>query len=64
VPLAFYGAAFHPSVYHTHCEPVDMAVTFASLLGINAPSSAVGRVLVEALEPQRRPRTISGANSR
>jgi hypothetical protein len=28
-----------------------MAVTFASLLGINAPTHAVGRVLTEALAP-------------
>ena len=64
VPLAFYGATFHAGVYHTHCEPVDMAVTLASLLGINAPSSAVGRVLVEAVEPQSRPRAVTAGNSR
>jgi predicted AlkP superfamily pyrophosphatase or phosphodiesterase len=59
VPLAFYGSAFRPGVYHSHAEPVDMAATLASLLGINAPSSAVGRVLVEALEPpQQRPRAV------
>jgi len=49
VPLAFYGIPFQPGTYRTHSEPVDMAVTFASLLGINAPTHAVGRVLVEAL---------------
>jgi hypothetical protein len=51
VPLAFYGLPFHPGTYRTHAEPVDMAVTFASLLGINAPTHAVGRVLTEALAP-------------
>jgi predicted AlkP superfamily pyrophosphatase or phosphodiesterase len=54
VPLAFYGLAFQPGVYRTHAEPVDLAVTLASLLGINAPTHAVGRVLTEALAPARR----------
>ncbi len=51
VPLAFYGLPFRPGTYRTHAEPVDLAVTFASLLGINAPTHAVGRVLTEALAP-------------
>jgi arylsulfatase A-like enzyme len=51
VPLAFYGLPFHPGMYRTHAEPVDLAVTLASLLGINAPTHAVGRVLIEALAP-------------
>jgi hypothetical protein len=51
VPLAFYGLAFQPGTYRTHAEPVDMAVTFASLLGINPPAKATGRVLTEALPP-------------
>ncbi|HLH09518.1 MAG TPA: alkaline phosphatase family protein [Terriglobales bacterium] len=49
VPLAFFGLPFQPGVYREHSEPVDLAVTLASLLGINAPNSAVGRVLTEAL---------------
>lgn len=49
VPLAFYGLPFQAGTYHTHAEPVDLAVTLASLLGINAPTRATGRVLVEAL---------------
>jgi len=51
VPLAFYGLAFQPGTYRTHAEPVDLAVTLASLLGINAPAEATGRVLTEALQP-------------
>jgi arylsulfatase A-like enzyme len=51
VPLAFYGFPFQPGMYRTHAEPVDLAVTLASLLGINAPTHAVGRVLTEALSP-------------
>jgi hypothetical protein len=50
VPLAFYGLAFQPGTYRTHAEPVDLAVTLASLLGINAPAQATGRVLTEALQ--------------
>ena len=51
VPLAFYGLAFQPGIYRTHAEPVDLAVTLASLLGINAPAQATGRVLADALQP-------------
>jgi predicted AlkP superfamily pyrophosphatase or phosphodiesterase len=53
VPLAFYGLPFHAGTYRTHAEPVDLAATLASLLGINAPTHAVGRVLTEALTPHR-----------
>jgi hypothetical protein len=49
VPLAFYGLPFQPGTYRTSVEPVDLATTLASLLGINAPTHAVGRVLTEAL---------------
>jgi predicted AlkP superfamily pyrophosphatase or phosphodiesterase len=51
VPLAFYGLPFQPGTYRTNTEPVDLAPTLASLLGINAPTHAVGRVLTEALAP-------------
>jgi len=51
VPLAFYGLPFQPGTYRTQAEPVDLAATLASLLGINAPTHAVGRVLTEALAP-------------
>ena len=53
VPLAFYGLAFQPGTYRTHAEPVDLAVTLASLLGINPHAQATGRVLTEALQPMR-----------
>ena len=49
VPLAFYGLPFQVGTFRTHAEPVDLAATLASLLGINAPTHAVGRVLTEAL---------------
>ena len=54
VPLAFYGLPFQPGTYRTPAEPVDLAATLASLLGINAPTHAVGRVLVEAVAPASR----------
>lgn len=61
VPLALYGVPFQPGTYRAHSEPVDLAVTLASLLGINAPSHAVGRVLTEALADRAsRPRTATG----
>ena len=49
VPLAFYGLPFQPGTYREKSEPVDMAATLASLLGINAPTHSVGRVLSEAI---------------
>jgi hypothetical protein len=63
VPLAFYGFPFRPGTYRTHAEPVDMAVTLASLLGINAPTHAVGRVLTEGLAPSHRPENSEGASA-
>jgi len=51
VPLAFYGLPFQLGTYRTHSEPVDMAATLASVLGINAPTHSIGRVLTEALAP-------------
>ena len=51
VPLGFFGAPFLPGTYRGSVEPVDLAVTLASLLGINLPSAAVGHVLTQALRP-------------
>ncbi len=50
VPLIFYGLPFQPGQYRTHAEPVDLAITLTSLLGVSKPSHAVGRVLTEALK--------------
>ena len=52
VPLAFFGAPFVPGLYHQSVAPVDIAATFASLLRINRPSAAVGRVVIEAIKPE------------
>jgi hypothetical protein len=63
VPLAFYGLPFRPGTYRTHAEPVDLAATFASLLGINAPTHAVGRVLTEALAPPHHAENAAGSHN-
>jgi arylsulfatase A-like enzyme len=52
VPLELFGAAFIPGTYHGVVAPVDIAATFASLLRINRPSAAVGRVLTEAMRSE------------
>ena len=51
VPLAFYGVPFQAGTYRERTEPVDLAATLASLLGINPPTHSVGRVLIEGLAP-------------
>jgi predicted AlkP superfamily pyrophosphatase or phosphodiesterase len=61
VPLAFYGLPFLPGTYRNHAEPVDLAVTLASLLGIDAPTHAVGRVLTEALVPSHHAESAAGS---
>jgi predicted AlkP superfamily pyrophosphatase or phosphodiesterase len=62
VPLAFFGLPFEPGIYRISVEPVDLTPTLASLLGINAPTHSVGRVLTEALAPLHRTAN-SGADS-
>jgi Type I phosphodiesterase / nucleotide pyrophosphatase len=52
VPLAFYGAPFAAGTYYNRVQPVDLAATFAALLGINQPSASVGSILTEALKPE------------
>jgi arylsulfatase A-like enzyme len=49
VPLAFYGAPFTPGIYHGRVQPVDLAATLASLLGVNQPSASIGTVLTQAI---------------
>jgi len=51
VPLGFFGAEFVPGYYRERVAPVDIAATFASILGVNQPSASVGHVLTEALRP-------------
>ena len=54
VPLAIYGLPFRAGTYRTSVEPIDLSPTLASLLGINAPTHAVGRVLTEAIAAPHR----------
>jgi hypothetical protein len=58
VPLELFGSEIQPGTYHGVVAPVDIAATFASLLRINRPSAAVGRVLTEALRPDQVKSTI------
>ena len=51
VPLGFFGTEFVPGTYRGLVAPVDIAATLASILGVNAPSASVGRILTEALRP-------------
>ncbi|HUA14412.1 MAG TPA: alkaline phosphatase family protein [Verrucomicrobiae bacterium] len=62
VPLLFYGLPFQPGTYRRSVEPVDLAPTLTSLLGINAPTHSLGRVLTEALAPTHR--EVSSGESR
>ena len=54
VPLVIYGLPFRAGTYRTNVEPIDLVPTLASLLGINAPTHSVGRVLTEAIGPIHR----------
>ncbi len=49
VPLGFFGAPFTPGIYHGRVQPVDLAATLASLLGLTQPSASVGTVLTQAI---------------
>ena len=50
VPLIIMGAGVTPGRYLEPATPADIAPTLSALLHITAPSSAVGRVLIEALK--------------
>jgi hypothetical protein len=52
VPLELFGEQIVPGTYHGVVAPVDIAATFSSLMRINRPSAAVGRVLSEALKKE------------
>jgi predicted AlkP superfamily pyrophosphatase or phosphodiesterase len=49
VPLIIMGAGVAPGRYKEAASPADIAPTLARLLRVQAPSGAVGRVLLEAL---------------
>jgi hypothetical protein len=54
VPVIFYGAEVAPGSYSNPSSPSDIAPTLSTLLGIEPPSNAVGRVLTEAIRPKVR----------
>ena len=49
VPLGFFGTPFTPGIYHGRVQPVDLAATLASVLGVTQPSASVGNVLTQAI---------------
>jgi predicted AlkP superfamily pyrophosphatase or phosphodiesterase len=49
VPLIIMGGGLAPGRYNDAATPADIAPTLARLLRVQAPSNAVGRVLLEAI---------------
>ena len=49
VPLIIMSGGVAPGRYRAPASPADIAPTLATLLGVQPPSSATGRVLTEAL---------------
>lgn len=64
VPLGFFGAPFTPGIYHGRVQPVDLAATLASMLGVNQPSAAVGNVLTQAIHSPPAPATRTARSPR
>jgi predicted AlkP superfamily pyrophosphatase or phosphodiesterase len=56
VPLIIMGAGVTPGSYMQAATPADIAPTLAAVLGVQAPSNTVGRVLIEGLTTARTPR--------
>jgi predicted AlkP superfamily pyrophosphatase or phosphodiesterase len=52
VPMGFYGSVFTPGTFHGRVQPVDIAATLASLLGVNQPSASIGHILTQAIHPE------------
>jgi len=52
VPLIIMGPGIRPGRHLQAASPMDIAPTLATLLGIQQPSNASGRVLLEALTPR------------
>lgn len=53
VPLIIMGGGLAPGRYLQAATPADIAPTLASILGVQAPSNTVGRVLVEGFPSER-----------
>jgi predicted AlkP superfamily pyrophosphatase or phosphodiesterase len=54
VPLLMLGSGVAPGRYTQAATPADIAPTLASILGIQAPSNTVGRVLIEGIITTRK----------
>ncbi|MGH9883720.1 MAG: alkaline phosphatase family protein, partial [Pyrinomonadaceae bacterium] len=54
VPVIFYGTEIAADRYAGPSSPSDIAPTLSTLLRIEPPSNAVGRVLTEAIKPSVR----------
>jgi hypothetical protein len=52
VPVVFYGAGIKPGRYNQRAAVNDIAPTLATMLDVETPSGANGRVLTEMLEQQ------------
>ncbi|MBK8267305.1 MAG: alkaline phosphatase family protein [Planctomycetes bacterium] len=50
VPIYLFGPRIKPGRYFAEADPCDIATTLASLLGIEPPLDASGRVLHEAMD--------------
>jgi predicted AlkP superfamily pyrophosphatase or phosphodiesterase len=53
VPVLFYGAGVAAGSFASISSPADIAPTLASLLKLEIPSNAVGRILTEAIKQSR-----------
>jgi arylsulfatase A-like enzyme len=54
VPLLMMGSRVAPGRFRQAATPADIAPTLSSILGIQAPSNTVGRVLLEGLTVNRK----------
>jgi predicted AlkP superfamily pyrophosphatase or phosphodiesterase len=54
VPILMMGSGIAPGRYPQAATPADIAPTLASILGVQAPSNAVGRILIEGLITARK----------
>jgi arylsulfatase A-like enzyme len=53
--VLFFGLPFRQGTFRSACEVIDIAPTLSSLLGITRPTHSTGRVLTEALAPEKAP---------
>lgn len=54
VPLFIMGSGIAPGRYLQAATPADIAPTLATILGVQAPSNSVGRVLIEGITAPRK----------